>query len=123
MAENGRILHHLKHNIEAKENTILLVSFMAEHTLGRRLKDGADRVRIFGEEYDVRATVETIDGYSAHADQDGLVRWAMNFDRDRLQNLFIVHGEPDPARTLAGLVDGHVKGSVDIPVRNQSFEF
>jgi metallo-beta-lactamase family protein len=123
MAENGRILHHLKHNIEAKENTILLVSFMAEHTLGRRLKDGAARVRIFGEEYDVRAAVETIDGYSAHADQEGLVRWAKNFDRDRLQSLFIVHGEPDPARTLAGLLDGHVKGAVEIPVRNQSFEF
>ena len=123
MVENGRILHHLKHNIESKENTILLVSFMAEHTLGRRLKDGADRVRIFGEEYDVRAEVETIDGYSAHADQQELVKWAHGFDRDRLQALFIVHGEPDPARTLAGLVDGHVNGAVEIPVRGQSFEF
>ena len=55
MAESGRILHHLKHNIEDAENTILLVSFMAQDTLGRRLKDGAKRVRIFGEEYDVRA--------------------------------------------------------------------
>lgn len=123
MAENGRILHHLKHSIEGKENTVLLVSFMAEHTLGRRLKDGADRVRIFGEEYDVRADVESIDGYSAHADQAGLVAWLQDFDRNRLQSVFLVHGEPDPARTLAGLIDGHVKGTVDIPVRNQSFDF
>ena len=69
MAENGRILHHLKNNISDPVNTILLVSFMAENTLGRRLKDGESPVRIFGESYDVRAQVETIDGYSAHADQ------------------------------------------------------
>ena len=123
MAENGRILHHLKHSIEGKENTVLLVSFMAEHTLGRRLKDGADRVRIFGEEYEVRADVESIDGYSAHADQTGLVRWVQGFDRNRLQSVFLVHGEPNPMRTLAGLIDGDVTGAIETPVRNQSYDF
>ena len=96
MAENGRILHHLKHGIEYPDNTVLLVSFMAEHTLGRKLKDGAKTVRIYGDECDVRAHVESIDGYSAHADQKGLLRWAGAFDRRRLEQVILVHGEPGP---------------------------
>ncbi len=123
MAESGRILHHLKHNITSKDNTVLLVGFMAEHTLGRRLKDGADTVRIYGDEYDVRARVVSLDGYSAHADQKELVDFAQEFDRERLQRLFLVHGEPGPMQVLAGLLQGHVNGAVEMPTRNQSFDF
>ena len=123
MAESGRILHHLKNNIEYPVNTILLVSFMAQDTLGRRLKDGAKQVRIFGEEYDVRAHVKSIDGYSAHADQRGLVEWAQAFDRRRLQRLFIVHGEPEPAQTLAGKLNDTGILPTEIPVRGQKFSF
>ena len=94
MAENGRILHHLKNNIEEPENTILFVSFQAENTLGRKLASGARRVKILGEEYDVRAKVVSIEGYSAHADQSELLAWARPLDRARLQKVFLVHGEP-----------------------------
>ena len=123
MAESGRILHHLKNNIGNPRNTILIVSFQAEHTLGRRIKDGESPVRIFGEMVEVKAHVESIDGYSAHADQGELLDWAGHFDRARLQKLFLVHGEEEPATILAGKLEQLGFADVQIPVRGQSFEF
>ena len=123
MAENGRILHHLKNNIEDPENTILIVSFQAENTLGRKLASGARRVNIFGEEYAVRARVVSIEGYSAHADQAELLAWARPLDRNRLQRTFLVHGEPVPAETLADKLRGEGMRSVTVPERGQVFEF
>lgn len=123
MAESGRILHHLKNNIGDPENTILLVSFQAENTLGRRLQDGISPVKILGEEYKVRAQVETIAGYSAHADQKGLVDWASAFNRQRLQHLFLVHGEPGPQQVLAGKLHEANIAQVTMPTRGQSFQF
>ena len=123
MAENGRILHHLKNNIEDARNTVLLVSFMAENTLGRKLQDGEKRVRIFGEEYQVRAAVERIDGYSAHADQKELLAWAGALNRTRLQHLFLVHGEPAAADTFLGLLQQDGFAHVSSPTRGQWAEF
>lgn len=123
MAENGRILHHLKNTIDNPNNIVLLVSFMAEHTLGRRLKDGASPVRIFGEEYDVRARVVSIDGYSAHADQAGLVSWLRGFDRGRLRTVFLVHGESDAVDALHAKLTKQGYDQVEIPVRGQKFSF
>ncbi len=123
MAENGRILHHLKNNIEEPENTILIVSFQAENTLGRKLANGARRVKIFGEEYDVRAKVQSIEGYSAHADQAELLTWARPLDRNRLQRTFLVHGETQQAETLADKLRGEGVRGVTVPERGQVFEF
>lgn len=123
MAESGRILHHLKNNITHKENTILFVSFQAENTLGRRILEGADEVKIYGDEYPVRAAVERIDGYSAHADQSELLEWAGHFDKARLQKTFLVHGEKEAAFTLAGKLTEQGHRSVEVPVLGQSFEF
>lgn len=123
MAEGGRILHHLKNNIEEPHNTILLVSFMAENTLGRKLQDGEKRVRIYGESYDVRAAVKVIDGYSAHADQNELLAWVDPLDRSRLQDVFLVHGEPEAADTFRGLLRDRDFHAVTVPERGQSFEF
>lgn len=123
MAENGRILHHLKNNIEDARNTILIVSFQAEQTLGRKLKDGEKRVRIFGETYDVRATVEAIEGYSAHADQQELMAWANSLNRERLQQLFLVHGEPQASDTLLQLLRAEGYTHVLSPERGYSVEF
>lgn len=123
MAESGRILHHLKNNISDSDNTVLLVSFQAENTLGRRLQDGVNPVKIFGEEYQVRAQIETIEGYSAHADQKGLLHWASAFDRQRLQQLFLVHGEPEPAAVLAGKLREAKVAQVTLPTRGQTFQF
>jgi len=123
MAENGRILHHLKNNIEEPENTILFVSFQAENTLGRRIASGARRVKILGEEYDVRARVQSIEGYSAHADQAELLAWARPLDRTRLQKAFIVHGEPDAAHTLADKLRAERVADVTVPTRGQTYVF
>jgi len=123
MAESGRILHHLKNNITHAENTVLFVSFQAQHTLGRRILEGREKVRIFGEEYDVRAEVARINGYSAHADQAELVAWASHFDRERLERVFLVHGEPEGAGALAGKLREQGHGDVVVPELHGSFEF
>jgi metallo-beta-lactamase family protein len=120
MCEAGRILHHLKHNIEERDNTILFVGFQAEHTLGRRIRDGEPRVRIFGEEYDVRARVESIDGYSAHADSAELRAWTGHFDQQRLQRIFLVHGEAEAGLALADALRQDGFQNVEIPERGQT---
>lgn len=123
MAESGRILHHLKNNIEDPANTVLIVSFQAQHTLGRRIREQEEEVRIFGDTYELRAQVETIDGYSAHADQTGLLEWAADFDRKRLQKLFLVHGEIEGMEVLATKLRATSVKSVETPVRGQTFRF
>jgi metallo-beta-lactamase family protein len=123
MAESGRILHHLKHNIEDEANTVLFVGFQAQDTLGRRIKDGESPVRIFGQMYDVRARVASIEGLSAHADQAELLEWARHFDRSRLQHTFLVHGEPAAALVLAEKLRSEGVSKVSVPSRGNSFEF
>lgn len=99
MAEAGRILHHLKNNVEDGRNTVLITSWVAPHTLARRLLEGHEKVRIFGEQYRVRAEVAEIDGFSAHADQASLVRYAQAAG-ERLKKVVLVHGEEDAAEAL-----------------------
>ncbi len=99
MAETGRILHHLKNNIENPRNTVLIVSWQAPYTLGRRLADREPQVRIFGETYQVRAEVATINGFSAHAGRNGLLRYARRL-KGQARRVFIVHGEPRGALPL-----------------------
>ncbi|MEE4193667.1 MAG: MBL fold metallo-hydrolase [Anaerolineae bacterium] len=99
MAEVGRILHHLKNNIEDERNTILIVGWQAPDTLGRRLADREEEVRIFGETYHRKAEVVTIGGLSAHAGQNLLVRYAQA-TKSTLKKVFLVHGEPKGALPL-----------------------
>jgi metallo-beta-lactamase family protein len=99
MAEAGRILHHLRNNIEDARNSILIVSWQAPHTLGRRLADRVKEVRIFGEVFQRRAKVFTIGGFSAHAGQPFLVEYALE-SRQRLRHIFLVHGEQRGADPL-----------------------
>ena len=100
MAESGRILHHLRNNIGNPKNTVLIVSWQAPYTLGRRLADREKRVKIFGEEYDVKAEVATIGGLSAHAGQDFLAEYALRV-KGRAKQVFLVHGESTPAEALS----------------------
>jgi metallo-beta-lactamase family protein len=100
MAETGRILHHLKNNIEDPRNTVLIVSWQAPETLGRRLADGERAVKIFGETYHRRAEVAKIDGLSAHADQTYLLEYALAAGQN-LRQIFLVHGEADPAQVFS----------------------
>ena len=99
MAETGRILHHLRNNIENPLNTILIVSWQAPHTLGRRLAERQEQVKIFGEVYHRRARIETIGGLSAHAGQSMLIEYATAV-KDQVKKVFLVHGEARGAQPL-----------------------
>jgi metallo-beta-lactamase family protein len=114
MCEAGRILHHLKNNIEDERNTILIVSWQAPNTLGRRLADKETKVRIFGEEYTRRAQVQIMNAFSAHADHDDLVWW-IGSSKATLESVFIVHGEPEAAGALAASVRDMGVARVQIP--------
>lgn len=96
MAESGRILHHLAHGAPDPRNTILIVGFQAEHTLGRRIVERRPMLRIFGDEVPLRAQVEVLNGYSAHADRTELARWldAVRATSPSLGPVWLVHGEP-----------------------------
>ena len=98
MCEAGRIRHHLKHNLWGGENTVLFVGYQAEGSLGRKLQNGADHVRLFGEDISVNAEIASLHGTSGHADQAGLLRWLAGF-REKPQLVFVNHGE-DAACTV-----------------------
>ncbi len=100
MAEAGRVQHHLKNNIENANNTILIVGWQAPHTLGRRLVEQAPEVKIFGVKYSREAEVVTLNGFSGHADQPGLLHWAQALQQ-RPKQTFIVHGDLPAGQELA----------------------
>ena len=94
MCDAGRVRHHLKHNLWRKDSTIVFVGYQAEGTLGRRLLDGEDKVKLFGETIEVNAKIVKLEGISGHADQKGLIRWLKGFER-KPEKLFLVHGDPE----------------------------
>jgi metallo-beta-lactamase family protein len=99
MIEAGRILHHVKNNIQDERNTILFVGYQAENTLGRRILDRVKRIRIFGDEYFVRARTARVDGFSGHADRNGLLNWVKPIAKD-LKGVFVVHAEDEAAEAF-----------------------
>jgi len=105
MMEVGRVLHHVEHNVHDPNSVVLIVSWMAPHTLGRRLVEGETRIRIFGEVYERKIRVAHIDGFSAHAGQNGLMDYAKAI-KEQVKNIFLVHGEPGPAQALTELLGG-----------------
>lgn len=121
MCEVGRIKHHLKHNLWNPNSTILFVGYQAPGTLGRKLVDGAKKVKIFGEEIAVNARVEYIEGYSGHADQE----WLMNFVYSFLKkptHIFLVHGEPEGQVVLKEKLETEAKIPVTIPSFGETYE-
>jgi metallo-beta-lactamase family protein len=101
MCEAGRILHHLANNIEDPKNVILIVGYQADHTLGKKLVDRWEKVKIFGEEYSLRAEVVVLNSFSAHADHNDLLQYISQFSLKRLGNVFLVHGDKTRAEKLA----------------------
>ncbi|MCL5268843.1 MAG: MBL fold metallo-hydrolase [Bacteroidetes bacterium] len=101
MCESGRILHHLANNADNPKNTILIVGYQAPDTLGRRILDRQPTVKIFGEDYPLRAEVVEMHSFSAHADHNDLVAFANNFDKKKLRNIFLVHGEKEEQSALS----------------------
>ena len=121
MCEAGRILHHLKNSIEDERNTVLVVGFMAENTLGRMLADRKPEVKIFGDSYTRRAEISIINGFSAHADSEGLMRYAgeVGVDSDRI---VLVHGEKEQCDVLAGRIESEIGPAVAIPEKGETIE-
>jgi len=100
MCTGGRIKHHFRNRLNERNSTVLFVGYQAKGTLGRKLRDGAKQVKIYGKIYDVKVNVEAIGGFSSHADKLMLARWARNF-KDK-PKIYLVHGEPLESRALAG---------------------
>jgi len=121
MCEGGRILHHLRHALGDARNTVLFVGFQGDGTLGRRLRDGAENVNVFGEPVRVRAEIAALDGFSAHADQREILDWVARLE-PKPRAIFVVHGEPGPAETLAALLRERTGATVRVPAKGEEFE-
>ena len=122
MCEAGRILHHLRNNVADPRNTIMIVGFCAPHTLGRRIVEQQPEVRIFGETHRLRAHVEVMNSYSAHADQPELLDFLGHLDKDRLRKVFLVHGDPERQEALALAMTAAEFPKPHAPRRGESFE-
>ncbi len=121
MCEAGRVLHHLKHHIEDPRATVLFVGYQAENTLGRKILDGWERVKILGDEYQVRAQIKKIGGYSGHGDHNDLVGFANNMFH-KPARAFIVHAEMEAAQALQNGLTGIGLKDVVIPDRGDKVD-
>jgi len=119
MCESGRILHHLAHHVGDSRSTLLIVSFQAAHTLGRRLADGVSPVHILGESYDVRLEVKVLPAFSAHADGTELLTWVQKIPQ--VGHIYCVHGEEGQSLALAQRLAA-AGYAVDVPTRGQTIE-
>ncbi|MFN3238526.1 MAG: MBL fold metallo-hydrolase RNA specificity domain-containing protein, partial [Pseudomonadales bacterium] len=121
MCTGGRIRHHFKHRIWNRKNTIIFAGFQAQGTLGRLLVDGVRKIKMFGDDFVVKANIETLGGFSAHAGQKELIQWANNFSP--VPRLILIHGEISAMETLsAKLLEDHNIAS-EIPSQGDSIEF
>jgi metallo-beta-lactamase family protein len=121
MCEGGRIVHHLRNNIENPNNTILIVGYMAKHTLGRRIVERQRQVRIFGVERTLNARVEVINSFSAHADRDELMDFVERCGKE-LKGIFIVHGDEEQSLALAERITAQGYQGVVVPMPKQFIE-
>jgi metallo-beta-lactamase family protein len=121
MCEAGRILHHLRNNIEDPRNTILITGFQAEHTLGRRIVEKQKEVVIFGDTMRLRAEVVKLNELSGHADQGELLHW-LKPAAPHLKRIFLVHGEPQSQAALKRAIEERYDLPVSVPARGESFD-
>lgn len=121
MCEAGRIRHHLRHVVEDPDNAIVIVSYQAEGTLGRKLAEGVERVQIMDQWHDLNAAVYVLDGFSGHADRNDLAWWYEQTG-GAIERGFLVHGEPESLEALAPVLQQHVANPVEIPDPLASYE-
>jgi metallo-beta-lactamase family protein len=114
MCTGGRIKHHLARNLPRRESSILFVGYQAAGTLGRQIADGAREVRVLGETVPVKAKVHRIEGFSAHADRDELLRWASVVKRSP-RRAFVIHGEAETAERFRGTLAVRKGWSASVP--------
>ncbi len=122
MCEAGRIQHHLMHCIEDPSNTILIVGYMAQNTLGRRIRERESEVKIHGEWFKLRARVEAINAFSAHADYMEMTDWLDSIDTSRLKKIFMVHGEPKAQAKFKTFLSDRGYANVDIVKYGKTYE-
>lgn len=103
MCNGGRILQHFKHRLWNENNALVFVGYQAQGTLGRKIVDGEKKIHIYGEDIIIKAKVHTINGFSAHADQNGLIEWMSQFKR--LENIFLIHGERDKQEIFQKVIE------------------
>jgi len=120
MCEFGRILHHLKNNIEDHRNTLVVVGFMAKNTLGRKLVEGEKKVKIFGDMYDVQMEVKVMNAYAAHADKDDLMEFAEGIKTAK--DIFLVHGEESQMQAFKDDLSPKHSANIHMPEFGQTFE-
>ncbi|MFC1576953.1 MBL fold metallo-hydrolase RNA specificity domain-containing protein [Candidatus Omnitrophota bacterium] len=111
MCTGGRVKHHLMHNLSRPESTILFVGYQAKGTLGREILGRPSKVRVFGQNVSVRAKIEKINGFSAHADRDELLRWLSGF-KESPKKIFVLHGEDAVAEEFASLLKNKLSGEI-----------
>ena len=121
MCDAGRVRHHLKHNLWRPECTVLFVGYQSKGTLGRSLVDGADHVKLFGEDIQVRASIRQMAGISGHADQDGLIRWIRSFQKAP-KHVFVVHGEDNVASLFAQRIQQELQWPANAPYNGESWD-
>lgn len=122
MCEAGRVLYHLANDIGDERNTVLIVGYMAENTLGRRIRDGEKEVKILGDWYHVNAKVEQINAFSAHADYEEMTQWLDSIDTSRLKNIFMVHGEKDSQDFFTRYLQEHGYKNVTVVKYDETYE-
>lgn len=121
MSTGGRILFHEKAYLPDSRNCLLIISFQARGTLGRRISEGSKKIRIFNEEVPVRAKIALIEGYSSHADQKALYDWLANFSKP-IKHVFVVHGEEEASKSLVQLVKDHLGLEASVPKKGEVVE-
>jgi len=121
MAETGRVLHHLRNSIEDQRNTVLIVGYNAPHTLGRRLVEREEEIKIFGEEHKLRAEVVVMNSFSAHADRKETLEFFDSFDRKKLKRTYLVHGDYDQQLKLQSGLETAGFSNIKIPERGDVF--
>lgn len=122
MAEGGRILHHLKNNVGNPKNLVLFVGYAAQHTLARKIMDGAKEVNIFGEKSVINCMVKIMDYFSAHADQEELIDYIRLNPKEKLKNIFLVHGEEEQSLVLREKLVTMSYRNVHFPVSGEKYE-
>lgn len=123
MCEGGRILHHLKNNIENPKNLIMFVGYSAQNTLGRKIMDGEYEVKIFGEPYKVKSRIAVVDAFSAHADRRNLLDYVDLNSPSRLKHIFLIHGESDQALPLKDGLRSKGYKNVYYPATGETFTY
>ncbi len=121
MCEAGRIKHHLKHNLWRPESTIVFVGYQAKGTLGRSISEGAEAVKIFGESIEIKAEIARLAGISSHADANGLIKWAKNFNPTP-KRFFVVHGEDTTCEAFKGRLIAELGAEADAPYSGDAWD-